>query len=104
MEPNITFSIEECSLHYNVDQSFIKELRDYGLINVLTINTTPCIQDDDLALLEKYARMHYDMDINLPGIEVIAKLLSHINELNKQLNVLQNRVIVTDHSDSIETT
>ena len=102
MEKHITYSIQECSLRYEVDESFILDLQELGLLTFAGTTPTPQLEEESLALLEKYARMHYDMDINLPGIEVIAHLLRQINELNSHISVLQNRVVITDFSDAVD--
>ncbi len=61
--------------YYHVDDSFIRYLNDCGLVEITTIEHDRYIDVDNLAELERFARLHYDLDINLEGIEVISYML-----------------------------
>ena len=41
---------------------------------------------------KKFVRLHYDLDINVEGIETISHLLEKIGELQKQILQLKNNV------------
>jgi hypothetical protein len=42
--------------------------------------------------LEKFVRLHYDLDINLEGIETINYLLERIEEMQKEIVNLRNKL------------
>jgi len=42
--------------------------------------------------LEKFIRFHYEMDINIEGIETISHLLQRVNELQQEIVALKNKV------------
>ena len=83
--------------HYNVELSFVQSLHQSGLIEVISKEEKLFLPLEDMPHIEKLARMHYEMDINLEGIEAICHLLKQIDQmqqqivrLNKQLS-LQNQ-------------
>ena len=65
---------------------------EYGLIEVTTVEENYFIDTNQLQKLEQYTRWHYDLDINLEGIEVIDHLLSRVKNLQNEINSLQNRL------------
>lgn len=79
-------------LHHNIEYSFISSLHNSGLISVTTVKRSSFIHTDDLHKLEKFVRLHYDLDINLEGIETINHLLDKIEEMQSEIVRLQNRL------------
>lgn len=77
---------------YQIDISFIQALNESGLIQITTIEQTTFIPEDHLADLEKMIRLHYDLDINVAGIEAISHLLKRVEEMQHQMTQLQNRL------------
>ena len=45
---------------------------------------------------EQYARWHYDLEINLEGIEVIDHLLHRVKNLQDEITELQNKLKLYD--------
>jgi len=75
MQSEYLIAVEEfCSIH-NVDISFIRSLKQTGLIEVTTIKEAGFINAAQLQQLEKFIRFYYELDINLEGIETITHLL-----------------------------
>jgi len=85
-------SADEFCVRYNTELSFITTLHEYGLIEVTTVEENYFIATNQLQKLEQYTRWHYDLDINLEGIEVIDHLLSRVKNLQNEINSLQNRL------------
>ena len=79
-------------IYHNIEYSFISSLEDSGLISVTSIEHSRYIPADELEKLEKFVRLHYDLDINVEGIETITHLLEKIGELQKQILQLKNNV------------
>jgi hypothetical protein len=84
----------EFCIYHNVEISFINDLHQSGLIDILIVNETIFIHTDQLLQLEKLARLHYEMDINLEGIETITHLLKEVNELQNEISRMRNRLNV----------
>jgi hypothetical protein len=78
--------------HYNAEFTFIHSLHQSGLIEIVTIDETPFIQEDDLQKLEKIVRMHYDLHINVEGIETIINLLNRLENMQQEMAALRNRL------------
>jgi hypothetical protein len=67
-------------------------LNDYGLIKLIQTNEEYFIDYDQLADLEKYMHLHYDMDINMEGIEAITHLLSRVHDLQHEVKKLRHEL------------
>ena len=93
MEQDELIPAEDFCMYHNIEYSFISSLEDSGLIRVTAVEQHTFIPADELQKLEKFVRLHYDLDINLEGIETINHLLEKIDEMNKQILQLKNRVM-----------
>lgn len=78
--------------YYKVENSFIHALQNYGLVEITTIEQTQFINAEKLNELEKFARLHYDLDINLEGIEVINYMIEKIKSLKEEVSNLKQRL------------
>ena len=85
-------SIHEFCIHYHAEFSFVHSLSEYGLIESVTEENMIYLNKNQLPDLEKYLRLHYEMDINLEGIEAISHLLQKLNELQQEVIQLKNRL------------
>ena len=79
-------------IHHQVEYSFLEALQQHGLIEIVIIEEGPCIHEESLPILEKMVRMHYDLDINIEGIETINHLLEQIQHMQEKINSLQNKL------------
>ncbi|WP_343610497.1 chaperone modulator CbpM [Chryseobacterium oranimense] len=85
-------SREELVKIYNVEITFFDELVDVGLLNVETENEIRYLLYDDLPVFERFTNWHYDLEINLPGLEVINDMLLRIKDLKKENRDLMNKL------------
>ncbi len=91
MKKNITkISVEECSVLYSIEISFVEQLHDYGLLQLSTTGKKRFIKNEQLNDLEKFARFYYDLEINIPGIEAITHLLNRIEGLQHEIKQLKS--------------
>ncbi|WP_435523302.1 chaperone modulator CbpM [Chryseobacterium indoltheticum] len=61
---------------------------DSGLLNIETDNEIRYLMYEDLPTFERFANWHYDLEINLPGLEVINSMLQrmeNLNQINREL-------------------
>ena len=77
---------------YEIEYSFLTSLQEYGLVQIELVEERNFIPASQLTQLEKYIRMHYDLDINIAGIEAISHLLERIEALQNELKMLRNRI------------
>ena len=94
MQQEETISIHEFCIHHHIDVSFIRSLSDAGLIEIMGADESYCISADQLTKKKKMARLHYNLDINLAGIESITHLLSRMEKMQQQMIELHNRLLV----------
>ena len=82
---------EFCRSH-NLEVSFIYTLQQYGLVEVTTIEEVIYVPADQLAQVERMARMHADLGINMEGIDAIRHLLERIHDMQHEITVLRNKL------------
>lgn len=92
METNELIPEDEFCGRQHIQISFIRSLEASGLIEITTIEEVRFIPYNQLQKLEQLMRFHYDLDINIEGIEAITHLLERVNTLQNQLNFLKNRL------------
>lgn len=85
-------SREELVKIYNVEITFFDELVDYGLLRVETEENIRYLIYEDLQIFEKFANWHYDLEINLPGLEVIHHMLQKMDDLHQKNRDLMNKL------------
>ncbi len=91
----------ECVALYKIEIHFFDALADAGLIVVEQENEEFYVDYEELNMLERYANLHYDLDINVAGIEVIARLLNNVKALQEENRILmqQSRAALDKASD-----
>lgn len=85
-----------CELH-NIDVTFISSLQEFGLIEIVIIEDSKYLSHEQLNDVEKMMRLHYELDINMEGIDAISNLLQRIDLLQQELLVTKNRLRLFDH-------
>ena len=80
-----------CTIH-NIEISFIQSLQETGMIEITTIEETAYIPANQLPELERIIHLHFELDINLEGIETINNLLIRINNMKDEITALRNRL------------
>lgn len=83
---------DEICVRYQVTHTFISNLNESGLLEVINIEQKQYIHCDKISEFEKMRRLHYDLEINLEGIEAIQHLLNKVQELQKENRKLRNRL------------
>ena len=84
----------EFCIHHNIELSFIHSLREYGMIETVLKEEKIYLPIAELPRLEKIIRLHFELDINLEGIETITHLLDRINVMQEHIKLLTNRLKV----------
>lgn len=87
-------SRKECVALYNIEIHFFDALVESGLIAVMEEQNDLYMDFEDLNDLERYANLHYDLEINIAGIEVISRLLQTVKQLQEE-----NRKLHSGHND-----
>jgi len=84
--------VKEYCQKTNMDPSFFVLLEEGGLINVFIEEGEKYFPATQLADLEKYSRMYYELSINIEGIDAIHHLLERMEGLQEELEILKNRL------------
>ncbi|KMQ65400.1 MerR family transcriptional regulator [Chryseobacterium angstadtii] len=85
-------SREELVRIYNIEITFFDELVDVGLLNIETENEIRYLLYEDLPVFERFTNWHYDLEINLPGLEVISDMLRKMEALKQKNRELMNKL------------
>ncbi|MDW9380490.1 chaperone modulator CbpM [Chryseobacterium sp. JV558] len=99
---NERISREELVRVYNIEITFFDELVDYGLLNIQIEDNIHYLMYEDLPDLEKFANWYYDLEVNLPGLEVIHNMLKKLDALNRRNRELMNKLsAISDQYEDI---
>lgn len=92
MEKSDLIPANEICSHYQVEHSFISALQEHDLIVFSSVEQVSYIPADRLPVLERLIRLHYDLDINMEGLEAVNHLLEQIDSMQKRIKSLENRL------------
>lgn len=99
---NERISREELVRIYNIEITFFDDLVEYGLLTVYIEDDIHYLMYEDLPDLEKFANWHYDLEINLPGLEVIHNMLKKLDTLKRRNRELMNKLsAISDQYEDI---
>ena len=90
-EENLISCAQFC-LHHNIEVSFFHSLQEYGLVELITNEKDAFISSNQLGEVEKLIRLHYELGINLEGIDAIIHLLRKLEEVENERTALKNRL------------
>jgi cell division FtsZ-interacting protein ZapD len=79
--------------HYHIEFSFVR------LVELTTVKEVQYLRAEDLTELEKMARLHYELDINMEGIDAIKHILQRMDKLQQELNSLKSRLNLYERSE-----
>ena len=92
MQEHELIPAQEFCTHHHVELNFIYLLKEYGLIEIISDEGNDYLSPDRLNELEKIVRLHYDLDVNLEGIDVILHLLKQLEASQKEAIELRNQL------------
>ena len=92
MEKIKKISVEQCCMYYQIETTFVQQLDEYGLIELNRSGKKQFIRYEQLPDLEKFIRMHYELEINMEGMEAIGHLLNRMQSLQQEIQKLQNEL------------
>lgn len=87
-----TISVHQFCIHYDIPQSFINSLSNFDLIELIEIEKAKHIQIEDINRIEKLMRMHFDLQVNFEGLDIINNLINQINTLQEDIALLRNKI------------
>lgn len=84
--------ISEYCRKYSIEPSFLEELNDMGLIDLLVENGEFLLPSEQLSMLERFSRLHYELSINVEGLDAINNMLSEMEVLQLEVKQLRKRL------------
>ena len=92
MEVTDLISITTFCTHYDVPTTFINQLEDYELIEIVVSEQDQYIKVTQNNEVEKMMRLHYDLNINLEGLDAVYNLLKRVETLQSEITSLNNKL------------
>lgn len=86
--------LEQYCRHEEIEIAFVQALTERGLIQVVVQEQHSYIPAEHLPRLEQLARLHYELEINLEGLEAISHLLERMEQLQAEMRGLRERLRV----------
>lgn len=90
---NLMSVIRFCEGH-QIDASFITLLHENDLVELIQEGDTFYVHVEKIPRLEKIVRLHFELNINIEGIEAISHLLERVEALQTENAALRNRLRV----------
>lgn len=92
MEEQEIISITTICSQYKVPETFIYTLREYELVETLEKKGELFIRASHLQWIEKMIRLHYELEINMEGLDAIHNLLQQVSKLQQKNQELIDRL------------
>jgi chaperone modulatory protein CbpM len=89
-------AITEYCINYDIEPSFIDSLEESGLIMLTSINQEKFIHIAQLQEMDRYIHFHYDLQINVEGIDAIMHLLNKVNHMQEEIQQLKRLLNLHD--------
>lgn len=90
--PTELIVVREFCVHHHVEITFVEALAANNLIQTTTVEQTLYIEPAQLTQLEKFVRLHRDLNIHTDDLDVVSDLLDRLENLQSQVVTLQNRL------------
>lgn len=92
METKNLILVTQICAHHDIEISFVDALQEFGLIEVVVIENNQYLSNEQLKDLEKMMRLHYELNINMEGIDAVSNLLKRIDHLQEELLAAKNKL------------
>mgnify|MGYP006383943947 FL=1 len=82
----------ECLQIYQVEETFLNQLESSGLIEIIIEEDDRYIEYDYLQEIEQFVRWHYELEINMEGIEALYHMLQQVLQLQDDVEKLRGEL------------
>ena len=89
-QTKITYT--ECLQIYQVEETFLDQLQSSGLIEIVIEEDDRYIEYDYLQEIEQFVRWHYELEINMEGIEALHHMLQQVQQLQDDVMKLRGEL------------
>ncbi len=89
----MTLTLTEFEHRYNVDEAFLNEMLEHGMLVANKSEAEKMILDiEGLHRIESALRLRRDLEVNMPGIALVLDLLDQLHHVQGELQVLRKQV------------
>ena len=85
-------SITQICESHQIEPQFIHQLHREGLVEIQQVDNQEVLTEDEVIAVERMIRLHYQLEINIQGIEAITHLLGQVHELQHEVQSLRSRL------------
>ena len=82
----------QCLQIYQVEETFLDQLESSGLIEIVIEEDDKYITYDYLQEIEQFVRWHYELEINMEGIEALYHMLQQVQQLQRDVEKLRGEL------------
>lgn len=88
-------AITEYCIKYDIEPSFINSLEESGIIILTDIDQERFIHIEQLPEMDRYIHFHYDLHINIEGIDAIRHLLDKVSSMQDEIRQLKKQLAIS---------
>lgn len=77
---------------YQVDPGFVMSIYEMDLVTIYIEGSERYVSLDELPVVEKMLRLHYDLGINQEGLYTIHHLLERMQDMQAEIRSLRDRL------------
>ncbi|MNJ98930.1 Chaperone modulatory protein CbpM [compost metagenome] len=85
-------AITEYCIKYDIEPSFISSLEESGIIILTNVGEEKFISTNQLTEIDRYIHFHYDLLINIEGIDAIRHLLEKVSQMQHEILQLKKQL------------
>ena len=82
------FKVTDICRSGRIEHTFIQELHQNGLIEIIIQEEQEFIEEEQIPQIERFSNWHYELELNVQGIEVVQHLIDRIEKLQEEIKVL----------------
>lgn len=91
-------TVREYCINYAVEPAFINALEESGLIELTLIGEDKYIRFEQLVEMERFIHFHYELQINIEGIDAILHMLRKVKQLQREIGTLKSHIRLHEHA------
>jgi len=92
MEKRNYILVTEYCQQTNIEDKFLKDLEEYGLIKIRRKSSDIYIDEEEISEIERMFRLHKELKINLEGIDALNHMIRKMQHLEYELNQMRARL------------
>ena len=84
--------ITEYCANEKIETSFIFGLEQEGIVQIERRDEAEYLNESDLPELEMFTRWHYDLGVNLEGIDAMRHMVERMKSMQQEIRSLQHKL------------